>query len=163
MDGKQHKKACPEGLSVWDWAEEWGLPRRWPGSTTDGWASQKMGKSINQPKKPVQRRMLWRGKIKTVLVGRVEVVIGVGKIQMILGALNLFDHMTMICSFLPLGYHLSLPGTRLPGAIIWPALLHPQGPAYMSPPQGSLPWPCNLGIRNAPRDTENLLYFFYDK
>ena len=94
--------------------------------------------------------MLWRGKIKAVLVGRGEVVIGAGKMSMVPGTLT--SHcLTVICSFLPLDCLLTLQGTPLLGTFLRLIFIHPsQGPAYLSLPQGSLPWTCKFGVGSVP-------------
>ena len=153
------------GLSVREWADEWGLSRRLREQPYTAWHLRKQAnQSTNQPNKiPTQRRMLWRGEIKAVVVGRVEVVIEVGKIPVVPGALNFFHCLTVICSFLPPGRLPSLPWIPwipLPWIFIWLTLIHPQGPAYTSLLQGSLPWPRKFGIGNVPLDSESLLYFF---
>lgn len=78
--------------------------------------------------------MLQRRKIKAVLVGRGEVVIGAGKMSMVPGALTCHG-LTVICSFLPLDYLLALQGTPLPGTFSWLIFIHPsQGPEAFHEP-----------------------------
>ena len=94
--------------------------------------------------------MLRTGKIKAVLVGRGELVIGAGKMSMVPGALTCHC-LTVICSFLPLDCLLALQGTPLLGTFSWLIFIHrSQGPAYLPLPQGSLPWTYKFGIGYVP-------------